>query len=445
MQKKAEKRHPYLQWVQRAFDDQKRLATKAGEIITGPFTSAIASMMSLAYNLYLIHHNLPSNLKTERLCQKIVKRLKDPDHFWGALYETYAFALFAVAGFHMELEDESDGSSTHCEFSARSKSGRTYSIECKARNRQVTPVNPDGTPRIDDAALGISKKLKEALSKSAQHERVVFIDIDMPNITEVAQFHAAANETLKILRELEGNLEIGDQLAPPAYVFVTNIPDHRGIFDSSFGLQAFATGFKIRDFGHGAIHHGMHARQQAKEKHADILSLQHAARVRNTIPSTFDGSNPAFSFSADQIPRLTIGNWYMVPDAEGAETEAMLCDGLVMEKEELAYCTYRTRDGVTFLATSELTEDEMRAYRMHPNTFFGIVQDNQTRKTETVEEMFDFLFESYQNTPREKLLNHLAGTPDFEELSKLSQRDLAIAYCERMALTICTQQGVTTD
>ena len=137
-------RHPYLQWMQRAFDDHKRLATKQGTITTGPATAAISSGMSLAYNLYLIHHNLPANAKTEQLCQKIIKRLKKPDHFWGALYETYAFSLFALAGFTMELEDESDGTVTHCEFSARGKSGRTYSIECKARNGgrcRLTPMD----------------------------------------------------------------------------------------------------------------------------------------------------------------------------------------------------------------------------------------------------------------------------------------------------------------
>lgn len=108
-------RNPYLQWMQRAFDDHKRLATKKlGEITFGPATAASSSVMSLAYNLYLIHHNLPANKKTEQLCQKIIKRLKNPDQFWGALYETYAFSLFALAGFTMELEDEADGSVTHC-------------------------------------------------------------------------------------------------------------------------------------------------------------------------------------------------------------------------------------------------------------------------------------------------------------------------------------------
>jgi hypothetical protein len=431
-----EAQHPYVQWRRRAFEDHKRLATSLGGISTGPVTAAISSIMSLAYNLYLIHHNLPANPKSEALCKKLVKRLKNPDHFWGALYETYAFSLFAVAGFDMELEDESDRSSTHCEFTARSKSGRTYSIECKGRNRTTVPTNGDGTPRIDDETLGLSKKLKDALSKSSSHERVVFLDMDLPTITRLDQIEAVANFAVPKLHELEGTMQIDGQPAPPAYVFVTNIPDHRNTGDASFGLQAFATGFKIPNFGQGAVHHGMHEMMKAREQHADILSLQEAAKVRHTFPSTFDGENPALAFSKDQIPRLKIGNWYAVPDENGAEIQAQLCEGLVMEDKKMAHCIYRTTAGTYVHYTNTLTDDEIHAYKLHPETFFGVEKDNQTKKAETVVDWFDFLFKSYQHTSKEKLLEFLAGMPDIGELAKQTQRDLAITYCERMAIHI---------
>jgi hypothetical protein len=431
-------RHPYLQWMQRAFEDHKRLATKTyGEISTGPATAAISSVMSLAYNLYLIHHNLPANAKTEQLCQKIIKRLKNPDHFWGALYETYAFALFALAGFSMELEDEADRTVTHCEFNARGKSGRTYSIECKGRNRAAMPLNADGSVRIDDETLGLSKKLKDALSKKAAHERVVFLDIDLPMITRPDQIIGVAELAVPKLRELENTLQIDGNPAPAAYVFVTNIPDHRAESDVAHGFQAFATGFKIPDFGTRAVHHGMHELMRSRERHADILSLKDAARVRHTIPSTFDGSNPAFAFSADPTPRLKVGNWYNVPDQSGAEMEAQLCNGIVLENQKMAHCVYRTRAGLYVHCTNTLTDDELEAYRLHPATFFGVIDENAARgQVKTVVEMFDFLFESYRHTSKEKLLEFLSGMPDREELEKQSQRDLAITYCERMAVQI---------
>ena len=120
------------------------------------------------------------------------------------------------------------------------------------------PLNADGSLRIDDETLGLSRKLKAALSKSAAHERVVFLDIDLPVITRFDQINAVADLAVPKLRELEGTLEINGKPAPSAYVFVTNIPDHRNIGDISCGLQAFATGFKISDFGEGTVHHGMH-------------------------------------------------------------------------------------------------------------------------------------------------------------------------------------------
>jgi hypothetical protein len=388
----------------------------------------------MAYNLYLIHHNLPADNKTDRLCQRLIKRLKDPDHFWGALYETYALSIFAVAGFSIELEDESDRSTTHCEFNARAKNGRVYAIECKARNRTFVPVSADGTPRIDAESLGIGRKLKDALSKTTPHERVVFIDLDIPLITLPQQFETVASVAASKLRELEATLQANGQPAPPAYVLVTNIPDHRNIGDLSVGFQAVSLGYKIADFGHGVAHLGMHALVNSRERHANILSLLAAAKIRQTVPSTFDGSNPALAFSRDQIPRLLVGNWYMIPDGRGGEVEARLCQVEVIRDEKTAYGVYQTKAGHHLICTNILTDDEIRAYDLHPDTLFGVVQD-VNHKAETVVELFDFFFETYQNSSKEKLLEFMAGAPDLALLQNMTQRDLAIAYCERLAVS----------
>lgn len=429
--KPPERQHPYIQWVRSAFEDHKRLATKTGPIFTGPMTAAISSMMALAYNLYLIHHNLPATPKTKQFCEKLIKRLKYPEHFWGALYETYAFSLFAIAGFTIEPEDESNRSSTHCEFTARAKSGRSYSIECKARNRPVLLTKEDGSPQIDENTLGLGKKLKAALSKNAEHERVVFIDLDLPTISRQEQLIEVSDFALGKFRELEGTMQIDGQPAPPAYVLLTNVPDHRNAGDVSLGFQMIGFSFKLADFGQGVIHHGAHAMMRARERHADVLSLKEAAKVRWSIPSTFDGSNPALAFSEDNIPRLKIGSHYRVPTPDG-EMEGELIGGSVMPEKKKAWCVFRLQNGQQFIGTNTLTDDEVRAYKLHPETFFGVVK-NTTRKAETFEDMFDFFFEMYQHTPIEKLLEFMANAPNRDELAKQSQRDLAITYCERMA------------
>jgi hypothetical protein len=79
-----------------------------------------------------------------------------------------------------------------------------------------------------------------------------------------------------------------------------------------------------------------------------------------------------------------------------------------------------------------LTEDELAAYRSHPDTFFGVHRP-QGRKAETPLQFFDFLYETYQKSPKEKLLEFLKNHSDFQTLQHKSQEELAIIYCERMA------------
>jgi hypothetical protein len=112
-----------------------------------------------------------------------------------------------------------------------------------------------------------------------------------------------------------------------------------------------------------------------------------------------------------------------------------------MEAQKLAHCVYRTSAGLHVHCTNTLTDDEIAAYRLHPHTFFGVVKDNGPQKADTVMELFDFMFETYQHTPKEKLLEFLAGVPDRDELAKQSQRDLAIIYCERMALRMHAERS----
>jgi hypothetical protein len=46
-------------------------------------------------------------------------------------------------------------------------------------------------------------------------------------------------------------------------------------------------------------------------------------------------------------------------------------------------------------------------------------------------QLYDFFFESYQNTPKERLLELLAGAADIDELTNLGQAELASIYAER--------------
>ena len=74
-----------------------------------------------------------------------------------------------------------------------------------------------------------------------------------------------------------------------------------------------------------------------------------------------------------------------------------------------------------------------------PDTFFGVYL-RQGRKARTPIEFFDFMHESYKNTPKEKLLEWMANAPDIGELRNLSQSDLSEIYCERCVYSIMADQ-----
>jgi len=109
--RKAEaERHPILRWYSLVCKYQRdHVSPMAGTIRTAPMTGAVEAYLGLAYNLYLLAHNV-------ELQDRMIKRLKDRPNFLGAYYETYVAAAFIKAGFDLALEDESDPSHSHCEF-----------------------------------------------------------------------------------------------------------------------------------------------------------------------------------------------------------------------------------------------------------------------------------------------------------------------------------------
>ena len=128
LQKPEADRHPILQWYRLVVKaHQEAASVNSGGIRTALATGAVKAYLGLAYNLYLLAHNV-------ELQDRFVKRLKDPLNFIGAYYETYVAAAFIKAGFRLDLENEADPSRSHCEFDATyPATGRRFSVEAKAR------------------------------------------------------------------------------------------------------------------------------------------------------------------------------------------------------------------------------------------------------------------------------------------------------------------------
>jgi hypothetical protein len=126
---------------------------------------------SLAYSLYLLHHNV-------ELQSRLVNRLKNPGTFQGAYYELIVANILIRAGFDLTLEDETDGDSKHCEFAAVSKrTGRKYWVEAKMRAVSGFFGKKDGATDPNPISRLIPH-LNSALQKPAADERLIFIDLN---------------------------------------------------------------------------------------------------------------------------------------------------------------------------------------------------------------------------------------------------------------------------
>jgi hypothetical protein len=411
--KPADQRHPIVKWFDLA--QQSLEPTSSAEPVRSrPMTGAMAAYLYLAYDLFSLEHNA-------EVRARLVQRLKDPDNFEGAHYEVYVGAAFSRAGYQLTFEDEDDRTRSHCEFTATNKeSGRSFSVEAKHRTWGQGQDPTSGRQRI-------GRKLDEALRKHANHPRVVFIDVNVPDDAKNEGVPSFMLRALDQARRFERSPR-GRNL-PPVYLFLTNRPYHHDLGGTNHRRSVIAEGFHIAEFkGHGTFA-TLRQAVEARDAHIDMHRLVDSIAKHNEVPATFDGESPELAFGRNP-DRLIIGHRYLVPGGGALEVPGTLESAAVMEREQLAYGVYALDDGQRITATVPLADAEIAAYRRHPDTFFGVVQPVSKQISGPLD-LFDFFYTSYRETPRERLLEFLATAPDVEELEKLSQPELAKTLAER--------------
>lgn len=405
-------RHPLLIWHDALRQFQQRNEKPGAKIQSAPMTGAAAAFLGLSYNLYLLAHNAG-------LQERLIRRLRHIEQFYGANYETYVAAAFIKAGFQLRIEDEAKAETTHVEFDAfYPPTQQWFSVEAKAR--AANKVDPN-----------VGNQLYEALAKQATHKRVVFIEMSMPDRHDGARNVEFMERAVDSMRGKDATLTIKGSPAPEAYVFITNHPYHFLLEDEDFRVAVYSTGFKISDFGIDAQFRNLHLALEARERHVEMFGLMDSLREHFEIPSTFEGEIPDFDMESE-LPRLFIGNTYLVPNDKGEEVAGILESATVSPQERAAWGVYHLADGKRIIASTPLTDGELRAYARYPDTFFGVF-NKQGGKVETVVEMYDFLFQSYGKSSREKLLEFLKDYPDQASIQSMTQPQLARFYCELMA------------
>lgn len=417
--KAPKERHPILIWAVLIGEYTKEHFNTSGKIHSAPTTGAIDAYLGLSYNLYLLAHNV-------ELQKSLVGRLKNIDQFLGAYYETFVAAAFIKAGFVLQLEDETDVSTSHCEFTATYKeTGNKFSVEAKARK------GGDSSPDIGD-------QLYRALRKRADHPRVVFIELNShPRINgnEVMDF---IRQLSAHLRELEKRLSIKGNPAPQAYVFLTNFPYQFNLEATNVFKFALAEGFKIPEFNFGLSTPNIREALRIRKDHYEMFQLIKSIHEHSEIPSTFDGEAPDLAFGKTEA-RLKIGERYLVPDKDGKEVVGELVEATVAWDRAMGI--YRLGDSRSIIATCPLTKDELAAYRKYPDTFFGVYKE-QGRKVETPLDLFDFFFDTYKHTTKENLLEFMKNHDDIDRLKELEQDELSVTFCERSVYTAMSKKMI---
>jgi len=407
-----DERHRIVSWLVYGSEQATALARQRGGFGGGiPANGALLAYMHLAYDLYGLTHAI-------KVQQLLIDRIRTPQNFPGALYEVRVAAALLRAGFSLELEDETDRRITHVEFVATHlASGSRYSVEAKRR---------------EGAKLKVNRLLSRALTKQAAHARIVFIDtndgrLDVHKYEE--QEPLALVEVRQFLKLYE--LDPLGKTLPKAYVIATFSPEEHHLDKTDLPSGQLLWGFHIE-----AMRPGLRTlleQVETRRRHAPVFELFRSMQEHRNIPATFDGEAAAFAGSPP-LNRLQIGNRYVVPNADGTDVEAVLESAIVMPNQRVAMCVFLSGGRKRFLVQAPLTDEELRAHSEHPSTFFGVIDPNAGRKpAKTGLDWFDFLWESYKDTPKEKLLEFLRQAPDFNELAALSQEQLATQYCVRMA------------
>lgn len=435
LKKPFAQRHPIIQWYDHLCRYQREFIKEEGKVHSAPAIGAVRAYLGLAYYLYLLGHN------NKDISTRLIRRLKDPLQFRGAFYETYVASVFIQAGFELEFENEDDRSSTHCEFTATAPgTGRKFSVEAKARQRAANKGSTaTGTP-----TLRVGRQLFRALEKVARYPRVIFIDANVPDANRGKDLGAWMHSSLHAIRRLEG-LRVKGLPAEAAYVFVTNHPYTYDLLGTDYRAGAVVEGFKISEFKGDATFMNIRAADDARKRHQELYLLMESMKSHHEIPSTFDGDNPALAFSDDAVPRLVVGQKYLVPDADGNDVPGELEDAVVLEESQdsaKVHGVFRLDTGKRIHVSCPLTPSELRAYKTHPDTFFGVVK-RVPRKLEKLMDFYDFFYESNKQVPKEQLLNRMKNWPNAVELANLPQDELARMLSEAHAQHAFSQMGQT--
>ena len=172
-----------------------------------------------------------------------------------------------------------------------------------------------------------------------------------------------------------------------------------------------------------------------KQKHIDLFALEDAMKSYPQIPNQFDGDLPPVG--PGERERIKIGAKY---DFEGTCVAGEVTTATVVESENKIYVGVSGMDGKGHILSEDISDAELEVYRKFPDTYFGVVQPAGKQINDPFE-FFEWALSTYSKSSKEKLLEFMKDSSDFETLQTLDQEELALEYCERMTYAAMNHQS----
>ena len=414
--KPFEDQHPLIQWCTLYIEHRKKYRSPQGGLSHAPAHGVAKCVLGTAYNLYLLKHNV-------ELQERLIKRLRDPKNFQGAYYELIVAGTLITNGFRLELEDESDESKKHCEFSAISQTtNKKFWIEAKMRSVQgyfgKTAVDA-GSASEKDPTKQMTKQLNEALAKPADSDRLVFIDIN----------HVPSNGDLNPpwVLKAEKRLHAKEQQesgGKQAFVFVTNFAFHRGL-DQDVPSEVFAYGLNIPIFGKQGIFQ-LKDLIRAKREQEDAHRIPEALSQYPVIPQTFDGTLISESLLSLPEQRCLIGEEY---DFKDLNFRGKVLDAVVMKETKEVLYIVRSSSGQNHTLRYKMSDIQFDEYKAHADVYFGVHKKAENKVKDAVE-LFEVCRQQTSKAKREDLIALLKSQFRYDAPSELSDEELRDAYAE---------------
>jgi hypothetical protein len=404
--------HPIFRWLKR-MNELSGSGDEAGDIQHEP-VGFVTSVFRLGYALYLIEHH-------DQLDESLVARLRRPQAFQAAYYETLIAAAFAVSGATIEMAERRGQSKKTPEFWAIGRSGRRYAVEAKCKSGWKCRIDP----RSDEFRAELRQWLRDQIynaSVKRLQNAVYCFELSIPETFDEETWIGIQDLVRATLLEAEA-MTVDREPTVPAYVIVTNHAHLVNDYARAIDQIAMLDGYKLETFRPG-VEVPLETALEWHDEHRDITWLMKSMEEVERIPSTFDGTPPEFVAAARKGENLMkIGEQVEFTFPDSTSLAGILKD--VLANGDRAHVVVEIASGEQHIAEVPLTETEAMAARRYGNAVFGKAEKRQ-RRLEDITELYDWFLEVYSKYDRDALLRQIADHPERVRIGELPLNEMRV-------------------